>query len=336
MPNPPPDDTARLRQGSLALIAATATWGSLFHVGKALLPVLDPYWFTVGRYVLAAIAMLPIVWMNRRAVAQVWRTSALPLTLRGVIGYGIFSVLLFEGLKHTVPAHGAVVVSTMPVTTMLLRWLIDGQRPTAGALLIALMALFGVACVSGALFGAEDGASTLHGDALILLGTVGWVIYTRGAARFPTLGPLPYTAVTALAAAPLLVLMAAVATGLGHAAPPSAEGWREVAWPLIYVAAVPTVFGVIAFNVGVQRLGAVSGTMFMSCVPVSAMLIGIARGQTPALHEWLGMAIVIAALLLYGRLMQAMARRSTPAQSGSIATHRADATGTGNPKACKG
>ena len=55
----------------------------------------------------------------------------------------------------------------------------------------------------------------------------------------------------------------------------------------------------LAFNYGVRALGAVTGTAFLNFVPVSALLMSAALGRLPTLNEAVGMAMVIAALLIH-------------------------------------
>ncbi|WP_423595647.1 EamA family transporter [Roseateles sp. MS654] len=111
-----------------AMLFAAVSWGSLFFVGKPVLGQLDPIWFTALRYLLAGLGMALLValfgqrpWSKLRAH---WGT----LTRFGVLGYGFFGVLVLEGLKLSLPSHGAVLMATLPLTTILLRWLRAGVR----------------------------------------------------------------------------------------------------------------------------------------------------------------------------------------------------------------
>ncbi len=284
-----------------AMLFAAISWGSLFLVGKPVLGRLDPIWFTALRYLLAGIGMALLVavfgqrpWAKLRAH---WRL----LTGFGVLGYGFFGILVLEGLKLSLPSHGAVLMATMPLTTLLLRWVLDGHRPGLGVAGAAVLALSGVVMVSGVL-GRNDGPPhMLLGDALTLLGTIGWVSYTRGAAKLPDLSPLEYTGLSALAALPWQIGFAVAATAAGWIAAPGWQDLTPVAPHLLYIAAVPTVAAVVAFNFGVRQLGASRGTLFLNGVPVSALLMSVALGQHPAMQEWIGAALVIAALTLSTR-----------------------------------
>jgi drug/metabolite transporter (DMT)-like permease len=286
--------------GIAALLLATAGWGGMFLVGKGVLQHVDPTWFTLIRYTLSGLVFVALLLPRGAAPWRKLRTHAPALALRGVAGFGVFSVMLLTGLAHSVPSHGAVVMATMPMTTQLLRWALDGVRPARAAVLTSALALFGVVIVSGVLFPqAGPAVSTLPGDALTLIGTLGWVWYTRGAARFVELDVIEYTALTVLASWPVLLLGAVLATAFGWASVPSADD-LIVSWhALLYVGLVSSAASILAFNHGVRALGAVTATAFLNFVPVSALLMSVALGKPPSLNELLGTAMVIAALLIH-------------------------------------
>lgn len=314
---------------TVAMLFAAVSWGSLFLVGKPVLGRLDPIWFTALRYLLAAIGMTALVaafgqrpWAKLRSH---WRL----LTGYGVLGYGFFGVLVLEGLKLSLPSHGAVLMATMPLTTILLRWLLDGQWPGLGVAGASVLALGGVVLVSGVLGRSDGPPHMLLGDALTLLGTLGWVLYTRGAAKLPALSPIEFTALTAIAALPWQLLLALGATALGWIAAPVWHDLPPIAPHLIYIAAVPTVAAVVAFNFGVRQLGAARGTLFLNGVPVSALLMSVALGQHPAMQEWAGAALVIAALTLSTR---SPARAPATASAAASAGRREGRVKSGAPR----
>ena len=296
MPNP----SSSRALGIAALLLATAGWGGMFLVGKSVLQHVDPTWFTLIRYTLSGLVFVALLLPRGAAPWRKLRAHAPALALRGVAGFGVFSVMLLTGLAHSVPSHGAVVMATMPMTTQLLRWALDGVRPARAAVLTSALALAGVVIVSGVLFQhAGPDVSTLPGDALTLIGTLGWVWYTRGAARFAELDVIEYTALTVLASWPVLLLGAVLATGFGWASVPSADD-LSVSWhALLYVGLVSSAASILAFNHGVRALGAVTATAFLNFVPVSALLMSVALGKPPTLNELLGTAMVIAALLIH-------------------------------------
>ena len=282
-----------------ALLLATSSWGSLFLVGKQVIGVLDPAWFTLIRYALATALLALLVQRFGDAPWRKLRRHWWRLSLLGVCGYGLFSLLVFYGLRLSQPSHGSVIMATMPFTTLALRWALDGQRPALRALLAAALAIAGVATVAD-LFGQHGvfSTATLIGDALALAGTLGWVIYTRGAASLPEHSPLEYTALTAVGVLPWLTLGTLAATALGWCPAPSPAAVAAVAPQLLYIAVLPTVAAALAFNLGVRRLGAPAGTLFLNMVPVSVIAVRAVLGHAPQANELIGTALVGLALAL--------------------------------------
>jgi drug/metabolite transporter (DMT)-like permease len=286
--------------GVIALLLATGSWGGLFLASRPVLADLDPSWFTLVRYSLAALAFVLLLAPRGAAPWRRLREHGLGLALRGLAGFGVFGVLLLGGLARSLPTHGAVIMATVPMTTQLWRWAVDGQRPGRITLLSTALALAGVLVVSGLLHAGTDASAThWDGDAMMLAATLGWVWYTRGAARFAELDALEYTGLTILAAWPLLLAMALLATVTGLAQMPEpARLWAW--WPqLLYVGLGASAAGILAYNHGVRLLGSVTATAFTNFVPVSTLLIGLALGHRPAASELLGMAMVVGALLMH-------------------------------------
>jgi len=303
--------------GIAALLLASFSWGGMFLLSKGVLAQVGPAWFTLIRYAISALVLLPLLLALRGP--EPWRklrARAAALSLRGFAGFGLFSVLLLTGLSLSVPSHGAVVMATVPMSTQMLRWALDGIRPSRATLATSALALAGVAVVSGVLLpSAAGGISTWPGDALALLSTLGWVAYTRGAARFADLDVLEYTGLTVLASLPLLLVGALLLTGAGLAEMPSVAGLAATWHSLLYVGAISSAVAVLAFNYGVRALGAVTATAFLNFVPVSVLLIGLVLGQWPTLAELAGTAMVVLALLLHTLASQSQGAGKTAADN---------------------
>ena len=282
-----------------ALVFATVAWGGLFHAGKVALNNLDPFWFTLLRYTGATMLLAAILRTQGAVRWALLRQHWVRLGSLGLMGYGMFGILVFVGLAHSVPSHGAVIMATMPVTTLFIRWVFDRQRPQWWAWFAAALAIAGVSLVSGVWDGDKGFSnSTLPGDLVAFAGTVGWIIYTRGQASLAQLSVIEYTTFTAILALPALLVIAILATVAGHAHVPAAGNLVAAAPSLIYIVVIATVLAALAFNKGVRTLGGTHGIVFINLVPVSALLISIANGAHINSGELAGTALVIIALML--------------------------------------
>jgi drug/metabolite transporter (DMT)-like permease len=108
--------------GIAALLLATSGWGGMFLVSKGVLHHVDPVWFTLIRYGISGLAFALLLVPRGATPWRKLRLHAGPLALRGLAGFGAFSVMLLVGLAHSVPSHGAIIMATVPMTTQLLRW----------------------------------------------------------------------------------------------------------------------------------------------------------------------------------------------------------------------
>ena len=296
--------------GAALLLFATASWGSLFHVGKAVLGHVDPWWFTAARYTGAAVVLITVLAATGSLRWHLLRPNALRLAFHGVAGYCVFGILVFIGLQWTVPSHGALIMATMPISTIVARSFIDRRMPPAWTFGVAALALTGVFVVSG-VTGSANPSASWHGDVIVFMGSLGWVTYTLGPGALPQLDFREYTAFTLVIALPVILGVVALAEAAGIAHAPSAAQWAAAAPHIVYTIAIPTVAAALAFNRGVRELGPVNGMLFINVVPISALAIGIARGQHPTAAELLGSALVVAAIVLQYRAMTASVVRTT-------------------------
>lgn len=284
----------------LALLLATASWGGLFHVGKYVVSVINPVWFTSLRYVAAAALLLPLLASGRMSAVHLREGVWLRLSGLGFLGYGFFPILVFYGLKYSLPTHGAVIMATMPVTTLLVDWAKSRRRPAANAWLVVCCAVLGVTLVAG-LWGAP--ASTPRfawlGDLVAWVGTLGWIAYTHGAAGFRDLSHTQYTVWTTVLAAPWLLSIAVLASWGGCIAWPSKAQLVEIVPAMTYVVVAATVGAALTYNFGIRQLGPARGIVFVNAIPITAVLISLALGQIPSAQEWAGIVLVIAALLVH-------------------------------------
>ncbi|MFD2273451.1 DMT family transporter [Undibacterium arcticum] len=261
--------------------------------------------FTLIRYTGAAALLLVILYSRGEVRWQLLRQHWVRLLYYGILGYGMFGILVFVGLDHSVPSHGAVIMATMPVTTLFLRWAFERQRPQWWAWGVVSLTIVGVVLVSGVLSAptASGGhTATIYGDLVALFGTLGWVTYTRGQGKLPQLSVIEYTAFTAVLALPALFLLAVLATMIGWAHQPSVDNLVHVAPAMAYIVVVATVLAALAFNKGVRQLGATQGIVFINFVPVSALAISAFRGSMPHAMEIAGTLLVVCALLIQARL----------------------------------
>jgi drug/metabolite transporter (DMT)-like permease len=277
----------------LLSLTAALSWGAMFPIAAHVMKRVDPVNLTAVRYGVATIGFVALLWLveGRRALRYEGRFGA--LFVLGTIGFAGFNLLGYLGLQHTEPQNAAIIVSTMPLATAVMRWARYGERPariTVAAILVALVGA-GLVVTRGHL---STGWGI--GDLYVFAGMLGWVFYTSGAADHPELSPLRYTALSAIGGTISILAIAAALDVSGLESVPAA-GALGAEWPGIgFVIVFGALIAVVAWNAGVRRLGAANAALFMNLVPVTAFAIRIGGGYRPVAAELAGAALVIAAL----------------------------------------
>lgn len=292
------NSTNRMGLSALALVFATLSWGALFHIGKDALSYIDPYWFTAVRYLLATVFVMAILLITGTPRWSILRSHWSSLCLYGILGYGVFGTMVFVGLSLSVPSHGAIIMATIPITALIVSRFLDGQQADNSLWVVSTLAIIGVSLVSGVwTANSNPNSSPLIGDLIALIGTLGWVFYTRGQKKIPDIRVIEYTAFTTLTAVPFITLFAGLLTILGVSDLPSSENLIAAAPSMLFVVILSTVLAALAYNYGVKNLGMHNGILFINIVPVSAWLISTYRGISPTPIETVGTLLVVAALL---------------------------------------
>ena len=305
-----------------SLIAALC-WGAMFPIAATALHHVDAVSLNVVRYAVAASAFVALLVVLEGREALRLEGRGLRVLALGAGGFAGFNLLMNTGLTMTTPQGASLVVATMPLLTVGVRWALQGARPSRAQLAFAGLAFSGVALV---LTGGDPAALVDAGgvgDLLILVGALMWVRYTLGAGEVGGWSPLRYTALSAAAGAVVLVAIELLALAVGWIALPSGAELADAGPQLAYVTVFGALVAVLAWNEGVKRLGPADASLFMNLVPVVAFGIQIARGASVGPVELVGVVVAIAALVGANVAARRAGIASVPnVPSGALATVR--------------
>ena len=291
-------NTSSSVRGAGLLLVAAVGWGGLFPVAMVTLPVLDPFHMTAIRYGITAAVFACLLAIFEGPQVLRLEGRGLRAAALGTSGFAGLGMLVFVGLQYSRPEHGAIIMATQPLIAALVAWVIRGVRPARSTFALLAVALVGVLLVvtKGHFAGIFAGGTGL-GDLLLLLGAVSWVIYSLGAADFPSWSPLRYTAITCLLSLPAIFGVTAIATITGYVSTPTAADVESVGWQLAYIIGIASVLGVLSWNAGNKLVGVTNGVLFINFVPVTVFAIRIAQGHRFQAIEFVGAALVIGALI---------------------------------------
>lgn len=285
-------------RGILFLLLTTIVAGIQFPMSKDVLTVLDSFYITAIRFSIASGLFLLVLaraegWHALRLDGRGWH-----LFLFGSIGFAGFSLFSFNAVRYTSAEHASIIMALMPLMTMLLRWVITGQKPTRFTFGCITVALGGVALVitkgnPASLMGSDAGI----GDLLMLAAVACWVMYSFSAEKYRSWSPLRFTSLSCALGCVSILAVTLLATAFGFANVPGIGELRVVGWEMLYMSVLSAFIAALCWNAGLQRLGSVNGILFMNIVPVTVFAIGLAQGSHFEDAELLGALIVIGALV---------------------------------------
>lgn len=285
---------------------AGISWGAMFPIAANAFDHVDPFNITAIRYLGAAVIFSALLYVFEGHEAFDYEGHPLRTSYLGALGFAGFNLLAYVGLAHTEAQNAAVLVATMPLVTVVVRWVRDGVRPHAVTLGLILTAIVGVALLVTK--GHPSELTGGVGDLLVLGAVVCWVLYTTSAAETPGWSPLRFTTLTALPGAAAILLLTAGADVIGQQHVPSASDVWAVAPAIVFIIVFGAVAAVLSWNAGVKRLGPANTSLFITLVPITAFAIRIAEGARPTAAEFVGAGIILVSLVaanLYGRRVAA-------------------------------
>jgi O-acetylserine/cysteine efflux transporter len=270
---------------NLAALSVALVWGLTFIAIKVGVGETSPLMLAALRFLFSA---LPMVFFVAPPKASAWAVVLYGL----LIGAGQFG-LLFVAIHDGFPIGlASLVIMAQAFFTILLAWLLMGERPRRAQIIGAVVAFVGMAVIGSD----RLGGASLMPFLLVVVAALFWALGNVLAKSLGKVDMLAFTVWSSLAApAPLLLLSLSVegTAGLAALAHPSL---RLVASVLV-ISYGATVFGYGVWASLLARYSAASVAPFALLVPIIGMIAGaILFGETLRPVELLGGALVMAGL----------------------------------------
>src|SRR5262249_39099350 len=147
-------------------------WSSNFIVGKALVGKIPPWTLNAGRFVVAALILLPVLIYRRE-----WPPKRLwpQLILMILTGITAFNAILYTGLRYTTAINATLVNATTPVTTTLMAHFLIREEITRRRVLGIALSFIGIGwIVSRGSLAALLGLNLNFGDLIVFCATSLW------------------------------------------------------------------------------------------------------------------------------------------------------------------
>lgn len=260
---------------------------------KAAWGAISPGSIAFYRWILAFLVLLPLVgssaWRERRLALRYWKQLA---TL-GVLGMVVYQTLAYYAAATTTAINMGVILSLLPLISMLLATVFVGERMTS------MRALGGILSLGGLVYLTSAGAPArlIHGgfhigDGLMLLGVVAQALYGVLLKRWAIPISLWHQIFWQVLLAIILLFPIWM---VGTASPITTTNF-----PLIVYAAVPaSLFAPVLWMMGIRDLGAGRTALLTNLLPlVVALLAWWMLGETLHLYHLIGGAVALVGVSL--------------------------------------
>lgn len=292
-------DRREALRGHAAMLLFSALVAGSFSLGARMAGEIDPGVLMLMRFILAA----GVIALGLRVLAGAWPGWPVAPWRYVILGalFGLYFVLMFEGLKTASSVSAAAVFTLTPLVTTAVAWVMLGQRSPAivlGALGLGALGALWVIFQGDlqALLRFEIG----RGEAIYFIGCVSHAVYTplsRRLSRGESAGQAAFA--VALGGAVVLALYAGPRLGGVDWVAVPALVWITLA----YIVVFPTAVTIVLLQFATLRLPSSKVMAYTYLVPSWVVLWDLATGQGgPGAAIVLGIVVTVGALvLLLGR-----------------------------------
>ncbi len=303
--------TARIVDAPYLLLTFTALlWATNMVVGRSMAGSVPPITIACLRWFGATLIILPFAWRQLRADAPVIRRHFAHLVLLSACGIACYNAMSYYGLQYTQAINGLLLQSMGPLLVGVWSLVLFRDRLSGGQVAGVLVSLAGVIMIiSGGSLDTLMHMSLNVGDIWILGALVIYALYTAILRVRPPLGPLSFLATIMAIGGVLLIPLAIWELSSGSVL----HFDRFTLSVLAYVATAPSLLAYLAFNRGVQLVGANRAAPFFHLMPVFGSALAILfLGERLAWYHGAGYALVLAGIITATRARPARAAQAAP------------------------
>ena len=282
----------------LIMILPPLFWSGNFIVGRAVSDQAAPIGLSFWRWFLAMLILLPFVikpiWQQRQVIKQ----NIGKIILLAILSISAFNSLAYIALQYTTATNATLLNSFIPIFILIISGLFFKEKISSKQVMGVFISLLGVFVILTR-FDKEviAGLEINKGDLWMLVAALDWALYSilLKHLRPKNLSPLPFLGIMVIIGtlflAPLLFI---------NPFNENAITWNnDMIKALAYIAIFPSIISYLAWNYGIQKLGAALGGQFIHLMPLfGALMAVIFLGETIQLYHLIGGSCIALGLWL--------------------------------------
>ena len=281
------------RVGAYAFLTVSViVWGGSWRATAIAADYSTPLMLAALRALTATMVLLGVVLVTGACLPlrRLWVWVVITALLLAVFGtYGQIETVIRAG-----PGTGAVLAATTPFFAIIFTWLLLRQRTSLLGFAGIVAGFVGVSVVILSQLGGGEGTDPVLGAVFGLLVSAGFalglVLIKLLAEQVEDLDLVSLTAAQLVIGSVVLVALALSIEGARDTTWSSAELWGAIVWG----GPAATGLGYLAFYAAVKRLDPARAAAWIFLVPVIAVLVEVARGDSPKPISAIGMTVAIA------------------------------------------
>lgn len=293
--------TRLLRLARLMFWLVPLVWSSNYIIARAANGVVPAHALALGRWLVAALLLLPFVWRDR---LEMWRVASAQWgrwLILGALGVWVCGAFVYIAGQTTSASNMALIYAATPIGIAVTGGLLFGERLSLAQGVAMLLACCGVLLVISQGDPVRLVEVRFTGGDLWMLGAgVAWVAYSVLQQKWPApLSSVQRLFCIAVGGLVWLVPLAALESAFF-------QGPAITGQALLLMAAAGLVPGVLAYlmyNFMVAQIGATRAGLAMYLSPLYAAVVAyLVFGEVPHWFHLAGAALVIPGLLVSGRM----------------------------------
>ena len=304
---PANDNRIDARDWSL-LALLSVLWGGSFFFNGVVLRELPPLTVVLLRVTIAAIILLPLLWVYRigfpKGVSG-WKPFFAIALLNNILPF----CLIVVGQTYIPSGLASILNATTPLFTVLVMAAAGDEKLHMRRVAGVIAGLIGVSILHGQELGFQSGEGI--GILLCLAAAFSYglsALYARR--KLSDSPPLATATFQMLASSLMMTVIAAIFERPWQLSMPGVTTWLAV----IGLAALSTALAYIVFFQILRRSGSTNVMLVTLLIPVTAILLGyLVLGESVSLREMIGALVIGSALLLIdGRVLKLVPGLSIP------------------------
>jgi drug/metabolite transporter (DMT)-like permease len=305
--------------GAFLCFIASVSWGAMFPVANHAFNYIDPFYFTIFRYISVTVILVVLLLWKEGTQAFRFEGKGLSLLFFGTMAFTVYNLLIFWG-QDLLGGPGVMIASIneslMPMISIVIVWLLSRNRPHGVTLFLVFTAFVGVSLVitKGDFGTFLTSTSDIFPSLLIFIAVVGWVVYTMGGSKFSEDGwsALRFSTLSCLLGTVVATVVTIFCTFTGYVTVPTMETIKIVSPHIAFMAIFPGLIALLGWNIGVGILSPLNALLFINFVPVTTLVISFFQGNPLTVYDYTGTAFIIFSLIANNLFIRMRENNTTP------------------------